>query len=141
MRMRPIILGLAALMGLGGIANGLFMLLDPANWYFAVPGVTSTGAFNQHFVRDIGMIFLLLGAAMLAGVVRHAVRPALWGTAAVWLAGHAAFHLWEVAAGVCGTDALLRDFPAVTLPAIVATALAGWAYRDARRPFAGGAIG
>ena len=36
--------------------NGLFMLVAPAVWYDAVPGVTDTGFFNQHFIRDIGMI-------------------------------------------------------------------------------------
>lgn len=129
---RSIILGVATALGLGGVANGIVMLLDPVNWYFAVPGVTSTGAFNQHFVRDIGLIFVLVGAALLIGVLRQPVRIALWSTAALWLAGHAIFHLWEVAVGICGPGALVRDFPAVTLPAILTAALAGWASRDAR---------
>ena len=34
--------------------NGLFMLIAPQVWYEFVPGVTDTGFFNQHFVRDIG---------------------------------------------------------------------------------------
>ena len=38
-----ICLAIAALLGLGGIANGLMMLAAPMDWYFAVPGVTSTG--------------------------------------------------------------------------------------------------
>ena len=110
--------------------NGLFMLVSPANWYFAIPGVTTTGPFNQHFVRDIGLIFLLVAIAMLVGVARPAARVALWSAAALWLSGHALFHFWEVAAGICGADALVRDFPAVTLPAILTTALAAWARRD-----------
>lgn len=132
MRARSIILGVATALGLGGVANGIVMLLDPVNWYFAVPGVTSTGAFNQHFVRDIGLIFVLVGAALLTGVLRQPMRAALWSTAALWLAGHAMFHLWEVAVGICGLGAIARDFPAVTLPAILTAALAGWASRDAR---------
>ncbi len=131
---RHLPLALAALLGLGAAINGLFMLVSPANWYFAVPGVTTTGPFNQHFVRDIGLIFLLVAVAMLIGVARPAARVALWSSAALWLAGHALFHLWEVAAGICGTDALARDFPAVTLPAILTTALAAWAWRDATHP-------
>lgn len=129
-RLRPVVLGLAVLSGLGAAANGLFMLVSPASWYFAVPGVTTTGAFNQHFVRDIGLTFLLVGAAMLAGAARPALRVPLWSAAALWLSGHALFHLWEVAAGICGPDALVRDFPAVTLPALIATGLAIWAWRD-----------
>lgn len=131
---RNLPLTLAALLGLGAAINGLFMLLSPANWYFAVPGVTTTGPFNQHFVRDIGLIFLLVAIAMLVGVARPAARVSLWSAAALWLSGHALFHFWEVAVGICGSDALARDFPAVTLPAILTTALAVWAWRDATHP-------
>ncbi|MCK0530785.1 hypothetical protein [Sphingobium agri] len=126
-------LALAAALGSGAAVNGVFMLISPANWYFAVPGVTTTGPFNQHFVRDIGLIFLLVAVAMLTGVVRPAARLPLWSAAALWLAGHALFHFWEVAVGICGTGALARDFPAVTLPAILTTALALWAWRDTAR--------
>jgi hypothetical protein len=125
-------LGTAIVVGAGAIGNGLFMLVAPANWYFAVPGVTTTGPFNQHFLRDIGLIFVLLGAAMLAGAVRPALRVPLWTGAAIWLAGHALFHLWEVAVGICGASALARDFPTVTLPALIVAALAIWAASDRR---------
>ncbi|MBW6531814.1 hypothetical protein KZ820_13810 [Sphingomonas sp. RRHST34] len=133
MQGRSLILGLAAVLGIGGVANGLFMLVDPANWYLAVPGVTTTGPFNQHFIRDIGLIFALIGAAMLGGAMLAAQRVKLWSASASWLTGHALFHLWEVSVGICGSDAIARDFPAVTLPAILSTALACWAWRDARR--------
>lgn len=121
-----IVVGLAILSGLGAIANGAFMLFDPVNWYFAIPGVTSTGPFNQHFIRDIGFTFVLVGAAYLVGAAKPASRTLLWGGAATWLAGHALFHAWEVAAGLCEASALLRDFPAVTLPAILALLFTAW---------------
>jgi len=60
-------LGIAALLGVALIANGVFMLVALADWYVAVPGVTATGPFNQHFLRDIGLIFLLLGARFWLG--------------------------------------------------------------------------
>ncbi len=122
-------LALASLLGAGLAANGLYMLASPAAWYFAVPGVTTTGPFNQHFLRDIGLIFVLIGAAFLLGVARPILRVALWGAAALWLAGHALFHVWEMAVGICGVSALARDFPAVTLPALIAVALTVWAAR------------
>ncbi|MEJ5978235.1 hypothetical protein WG901_16400 [Novosphingobium sp. PS1R-30] len=124
----------AALFGAGLAANGTYMLADPIAWYFAVPGVTTTGPFNQHFVRDIGLIFALIGLAFIAGSARPAWRASLWGAAAFWLAGHALFHIWEVAVGICGASALLRDFPAVTLPALIAIALAIWAACDSTAP-------
>lgn len=122
---------IAVLLGLGLEANGLIMLVVPEPWYFTVPGVTETGPFNQHFVRDIGLVFLLLGAAMLIGAVRSHLRVVLWSAAAIWLWGHALFHLWEVAVGICAPSVIPRDFPAVTLPAIIALLLAVWAIRRA----------
>lgn len=130
---RSLPLALAAALGIGAAVNGLFMLISPADWYFAVPGVTTTGPFNQHFVRDIGLIFMLVATAMLTGIARPATRLPLWSAAALWLGGHALFHFWEVAVGICGTSALAQDFPAVTLPAILTAALALWAWRDTAR--------
>jgi len=118
-----VVLGIAILLGVGAVANGVFMLASPVSWYFAVPGVTTTGPFNQHFVRDIGLIFLGVGTAFLLGAARPIHRSVSWGAAAIWLSGHALFHVWEVAVGICGPSALLRDFPAVTLPAVLAIAI------------------
>jgi len=47
---------MVALNGLFLFGNGLFMLVVPSAWYHFVPGVTHTGPFNQHFIRDIGLI-------------------------------------------------------------------------------------
>jgi hypothetical protein len=116
-------LGLAGLLGVALLANGVFMLVSPDTWYLAVPGVTDTGPFNQHFLRDIGLIFLLLGGAFLLGVVRPQLRVLAWAAPTLWLAGHALFHFWEVAVGICSPSVIPRDFPAVTLPALIGAAL------------------
>jgi hypothetical protein len=125
-------LGIAALLGVALIANGAFMLVAPADWYVAVPGVTATGPFNQHFLRDIGLIFLLLGGAFLVGAAQPHLRVALWAAPSIWLTGHALFHLWEVAVGICSPSVIPRDFPAVTLPAIIGIALTVWAIHQSR---------
>ena len=125
-------LGMAALLGVALIANGVFMLVAPADWYVAVPGVTATGPFNQHFLRDIGLIFLLLGAAFLVGAAQPHLRVALWAAPSIWLTGHALFHLWEVAVGICSPSVIPRDFSAVTLPAIIGIALTVWAIHQSR---------
>jgi hypothetical protein len=129
---KQICLAFAFILGIGAIANGSYMLAAPAGWYFAVPGVTTTGPFNQHFIRDIGIIFLFLGAAFLIGARRAEYRVLLWGAATLWLTCHALFHVWEVAVGICGPYALARDFPAVSLPALIGAALTLWAMTERR---------
>jgi len=128
--LRKTCIALAVLLGIGALANGAYMLVSPASWYFAVPGVTTTGPFNQHFLRDIGIIFLFLGGAFLTGAARPQFRAVLWSAAALWLASHALFHIWEVAVGICGPSALVRDFAAVSLPALLAIGIALWAIAD-----------
>lgn len=129
---RSVPFAVATALGFGSAANGMFMLISPANWHFAVPGVTITGPFNQHFVRDIGLIFMLVAIAMLTGFARPMARIPLWSAGALWLSAHALLHLCEVASGICGTGALARDFSAVTLSAMFAAALVLWAWFDAR---------
>lgn len=124
-------IGLGVLLGLGAMANGAFMLASPDGWYLAVPGVTTTGPYNQHFIRDIGLIFIFMGLAFLIGAARPHLRLFLWGAATLWLSGHALFHVWEVLVGICGPSALVRDFGAVSLPAILGWGLTLWAARPA----------
>ena len=130
--LKKLCLGLAIVLGVAAEVNGLYMLYSPEAWYFAVPGVTTTGPFNQHFIRDIGLIFLFLGTAFLVGAARPQYRIVLWAAPTLWLWGHALFHFWEVAVGICGPSAIARDFPAVTLPAILGTILTLWAVANAR---------
>ena len=114
-------------------ANGLFMLFAPQVWYDFVPGVTDTGFYNQHFIRDIGLIQMFLGAAFGIGMIPPASRLELWAAATSWLIAHAVLHLWEVAVGISSPSVIGRDFPAVTLPALLGIALTAWAWRS-RRP-------
>lgn len=130
--LKQLCLGAAVVLGVAAEANGLFMLASPADWYFAVPGVTTTGPFNQHFLRDIGLIFVFMGAAFLIGAARPQYRVTLWAASSLWLGGHALFHFWEVAVGICGPSAIARDFAAVTLPALIGAVLTLWAVHDRR---------
>jgi len=123
---------LAALNGAFLFGNGLFMLVVPLAWYHFVPGVTRTGSFNQHFIRDIGLIQTFLGAAFGVGMIQPTSRFVLWAAATSWLIAHAILHLWEVALGICSRSAILRDFPAVTLPALIGVALPAWSWGKAQ---------
>jgi hypothetical protein len=126
------VLVMVAFNGLFLSANGLFMLVAPLTWYELVPGVTDTGFFNQHFVRDIGIIQLFLGVAFIVGLLRPERRIGLWAAATLWLSAHALFHFWEVAVGICAPSVIPRDFPAVTLPALIGITLTLWAIRRTR---------
>src|ERR1700731_3043762 len=55
-------------------ANGLAMLFAGGWWYGVVPGVTVTGPYNPHFVRDIGAAYLVAGPSHAA----FALRPRPW---------------------------------------------------------------
>jgi uncharacterized protein YjeT (DUF2065 family) len=129
---RTLCIGVALALGVAALANGVFMLAAPEAWYFAVPGVTTTGPFNQHFIRDIGLICLVVGTAFLTGAALPRYRLVLWAAPTLWLWSHALFHFWEVAVGICGPSAIARDFPAVTLPALIGTALVFWAIAEGR---------
>jgi hypothetical protein len=91
--------GLVALIAILAFANGAFMLVDPLGWYSAAPNVNLTGPANQHFIRDIGVAYLvscvLLGYAAfnLSGRWQSAFAGSLW------LIGHALVHIGEVAVG------------------------------------------
>ena len=130
--LKAICITVAVVLGVAAIANAIYMLAAPEAWYFAVPGVTTTGPFNQHFVRDIGLIFLFLGIAFLLGAAQPHLRVLLWAASTIWLSGHGLFHFWEVAVGICAVSDLSRDFPAVTLPALLGAAITTWAIGQPR---------
>lgn len=115
---------IAALLALLLAANGLYMLVNPLAWYHAVPGVTLTGLFNPHFVRDIGMAYLTVAAGLAWFAWRPAQGwPALVG-AAVFLALHAAIHVVDNACGPGPLQSFLRDLPGVYLPPLIAGVIA-----------------
>jgi uncharacterized protein YjeT (DUF2065 family) len=77
----------ASVLGLGLAANGLTMLAVPMSWYTMVPGVVDTGPFNLHFVRDIGVAYVVTGAALVWFAKRPTARSAVQTGAAFLVAG------------------------------------------------------
>jgi len=110
---------LIALAAVFALANGGFMLWDPYGWYEAVPTVRFTGLPNAHFIRDIGLAYVL--SAMLLGYA--ALYPSgRWLAAvagALWLSAHGVFHGWEVAVGICAQDRFWKDAPGVLGPPLL----------------------
>lgn len=118
----------AALLGLGGAANGVFMLAAPALWYDSVPGLPHTGPFNPHFVADVGVAYLVASLALIA----RSWRPRYWPAAiagAAFMVGHAIIHVLDVLSertGNVNVDAWL-----VIVPSLLA-AWAAWPAREER---------
>lgn len=108
------------LSGLGNLANGLWMLADPAHWYATLPAaVPDFGPLNEHFVRDLGATFTTLGAALLWGAARAGVRVPVLVLVTLFHATHALVHVWDTRRGLVGPEHWGIDFPAVYLPTIV----------------------
>ena len=110
---------LIALTALFCLANGGFMVWNPLGWYQSLPTVQATGAFNQHFVRDIGLAYLTCGI-----VLGYAARfpsgrwlAALAGS--LWLAMHGAFHVWELWSGIGASHNFWMDAPGVLGPPLL----------------------
>jgi len=119
-----------AILGLGLLANGLFMLLAPEPWYGLIPGVRETGPFNPHFVRDIDCAYGVAGASLLW--LRRDGRA--WPAAlagGTFLLLHAGVHVFDALQGRIELAHLANDAVAVLLPALLALALA-WPRPTAR---------
>jgi hypothetical protein len=118
----------AAIMGAGGAANGIFMLAAPALWYDSVPGLPHTGPFNPHFVADIGVAYIVASLALVA----RAWRPVYWPAAAAgaaFMIGHALIHVLDVMMERTGNVSV--DVWLVIVPALLA-AWAAWPERAER---------
>jgi hypothetical protein len=123
------IVALAIVLGLGMLANGTYMTLAPESWYWMVPGVSDRGPFNQHFIRDVGINYMLIGGGYIFGALYLKHQFVLWFVPTTWLSGHAIFHVWEVVVGICGPEALIVDFGGVTLPALLGIGLVLFAWQ------------
>jgi len=94
----PIVLGLFAA---GNLVNATWMLASPAHWYLNLPAnIPGTGPLNEHFVRDIGCIFLLLGLALAAGVFVRRLRLPAMVLATAYSLLHAFVHVYDSARGL-----------------------------------------
>lgn len=125
-----VVLGLFALSNLG---NGIWMLVDPVHWFYTLPaGVPDFGPLNEHFVRDIGCIFALLGVALGGAAVVRRWRVAACAAAAGFSVLHALVHVLDTARGAVGAEHWLIDLPGVYAPALILLALTAWMVKTQR---------
>ncbi len=108
------------LTGLGNLANGLWMLADPAHWYTTLPAaVPDFGPLNEHFVRDIGSAFTMLAIGLLWATFRPSVRVPVLVLVTLFSTLHALVHVFDTSRGLVGPEHWGIDFPAVYLPTVV----------------------
>jgi hypothetical protein len=108
------------ILGIGLVANALWMLAGPMHWYRELPAaVPDTGPFNPHFVRDIGCAFLTVGAALIWAAFREHYRYPLAVVSAIFLVAHAALHIYDTLRGYLDHTHWALDLPGVYLPAIL----------------------
>jgi hypothetical protein len=116
---------LLLLLGVGLLANALWMLAGPMHWYEELPAaVPDTGPFNPHFVRDIGCAFLTVGVALVWAALAPAWRYPLVAVTAVFLVAHAALHVYDTVVGNLPHTHWWLDLPGVYLPAALLVVLA-----------------
>jgi hypothetical protein len=105
------------------LANGAAMLAASLSWYDAVPGVTATGPFNGHFIKDIGAVYLTCALGLGWFAWRPGQGWAAMAAGAAWLTLHAAVHVYDASCGASPLADIRRDFVGVYLFAAVPLAL------------------
>lgn len=72
--------------------NGVNMVVMPKFWYDIIPGVSMLGPYNTHFIRDVGLLYLVVSGAFWWAISRPGRMAGLL-VAAAWPAVHAIYHL------------------------------------------------
>jgi hypothetical protein len=90
-----------AILGGSGAVTGLWAYVAPRHWYQTFPGfgmswLPSLGPYNEHFVKDVGAMFLALAAVTAVTFVLVANQTLVRVTALMWLVFntlHCVYHL------------------------------------------------
>lgn len=86
---------IAALLGATLLPNAFVMRFEPTWWFGNVPGLSASGPFNAHLVRDFGCPIFVAATGFLFAAWRPARAQGLVAAAARILVLHAAVHLVE----------------------------------------------
>jgi hypothetical protein len=119
-------LGLVLLLfGLGNVSNALWMLRSPVNWYLNVPAsVPDFGPLNEHFVRDLGAMFLVAGTLLLYSAFHASWRKSAVALNLGWYAVHSFIHVYDTLRGAVQPVHFLIDLPLVYFPTVLLAGLA-----------------
>ncbi|NUM53987.1 MAG: hypothetical protein HUU46_10125 [Candidatus Hydrogenedentes bacterium] len=112
------------ILGALSIANGGWMILYAPGWYDSIPGVTNTGLYNGHFVRDIGLAYFISGAGFIWCAFNLRQCWPVIVAQAMWATGHAALHVADMFMARLPLTHWILDAPGVLLPGAVLGLLA-----------------
>lgn len=105
---------------LGNFASGAWMLMNPLHWYENFPGrIPDFGPLNEHFVRDLGCIFVVLGVVSFKSVLDSSSRKHTLFILQAWFSSHAVIHLFDTLRGLVAFEHLYMDVPLCYLPPIL----------------------
>jgi len=113
-RLRRMLLGVTVAIGL---YVGLWAQLAPEAFYRSFPGfgrhwIDLDGPYNEHFIRDVGGLYLALGIASVAAILSRSAAPGrviglAWALFGVLHFGYHALHLPGGAIDIVGNVASL----------------------------------
>lgn len=105
--------------GAGNVLNAAWMLASPVSWYENLPaGIPDFGPMNEHFIRDLGAVFLMMGVGFIWGGFSKSVRIPVLALVTFWYAAHALIHVYDTARGLVPPSHWAMDFPAIYAPTI-----------------------
>ncbi len=140
MRPKPALLWIHAFLSVNWVVNGVWMIFAPGNWYAQMPQAGDTGPLNEHFIRDYGSVFFLIGIATLLALARRLYSRWMHFWIFMFFVAHAALHVWDMFAGRLphyhwNTGFILVMLPVAALGALLHPA----AWRCETGHFSGGA--
>lgn len=104
----------AAVVGIGLVATGLWAFLGPQSFYDTI---AEYPPYNEHFIHDIGAFLIGLGSALLAALVLTDVLLLALFANAVGAVAHAISHIMDRDLGGAASDPWTLSALAVLLAA------------------------
>lgn len=100
--------------------NGVWMLISPQSWYTDLPaGVSDTGPYNGHLIRDLGIVFVLISAGFIWSAVYPQRSKGVLVVITVFFTGHAILHILDLFTQRLPHSHWRTDIPGVFLPAVL----------------------
>lgn len=115
---------------LSGMMNAIWMLASPLHWYQNLPAhVPHYGAYNEHFIRDIGVAFLTASLGLGVAACHPVKFRSFVLLPTTFMAGHAVVHLADLIQGGAASHLWKGEMLLVYLPALMLLGISASLYR------------